>query len=391
MIPEIEFKKMIDKTLFESAERDRENQQYFREARDILVREGLIHRFSARTDVSDMYYGVIDGANLLETNQAMEDVFLSAATVADGYFTKETPRAEKPYILSANAYPHSKANDRCNSAIMMLSEIGVCGSLPHYDIRSMDGAYSTALITLFRTLKDLSYEQVEPVIDFILGDDSEEIFKGITELFNPPTEEGKYIIGLSKSDSTDDFLDENGDLFNPRIRELGLGDHNFASNVLEPGEMFTPFTKKMGTMLKTTVNGVASYIEDSDGTDEYKDLVHSLYDIGMESTLDNRLYTTYFAPLENGRAGKVFRIDYSLPKPLTAQDEDELLEHADKTIQVVNRDIVSVDYREPYAQAIVDKECKDLVSKCFSSSRESLRLKLGNSKLGYSATENYRT
>lgn len=391
MIPERVLTDSLIENMISRMESQEDENKIFMSIRDTLINEGLIHNFATSTEMSSIRYCSIDGARINSLTQGMDNIFLSAATMHDGFFTLNSAAEDIPHILSSSIEPYNKVNDKSNEAIMMLSEIGICGSLPHYDIRAMDGAYPTALITLMRTLSDYEYEQIAPVIDFIMGDHSEEIFKGINELLNPPQEEGKYIIGLSKSDSTKDFLEIYKDLVDADLSAVVFGDKNLASRVLRPGEMFVPITKNLGSLLITQARTLVTGIEDSNGPDNYKDLVHSLYESVNKNSLNNRVYTTYFCPSENSKMGRVHRIDFSLPEGTTVLDEDRILEHADKTIQVVNRDIVSVEYNEPYAQYKVDEECKKIVSRSKKNASDYVRMKMKDSHLSQNLTQNYRT
>lgn len=392
MIPEHELTELVFNSMTERLDIQHEENVLFSDMREALINEGMIREFDPVVNVKNLQYGVIDGASINETTQGMDSILLTAATMHDGYFTVNKSPENKPFVLSATVRPYSKNNDKQNQAVMMMSELSVCSLIPGYDIRSMDGAYSTALITLLRTLSDArDYENIEYVIDFILGDNSEAVFKGIQGLLNPPEEDGKYIIGLAKAESTNDFIEAYRDILSLGKNHKIRGDKQFASRVLKPGEMFVPQTKKLGTMLKRSAGSLVSDIEDQRAPNEYKDLVHSLYSSIEKNSLDSRVFSTYFCPTENSRRGKVIRVDYSLPRPTTVLEEDVLLYHAEKVVKVVNKDVISPSYSEPYAQFKVDETCKRVVT----GSLQKARGRLNSSKGMNSVTENmlysYRT
>lgn len=397
MIPEHKLSEQLYESMVGLLDsQDREN-NLFQEMRETLIKEGMIKQFPQTVSVKEMKYGVIDGACINETTQGMSSILLSAATVHDGYFTINQDRNDAPYVFSAGTRAYSKKNDKQNQTVMMLSELAVCGLLNDYDIRSMDGAYFTSLITLIRTLQEVKeYDHIDYVMEFMRGENKDAVWAGITALLNPP-EDHRYIIGLAKSDTGDDFVRNYEDIIPVTLDHKAQGDKSFASKVLRPGEMFVPLSKNVGTQLENLAGQLVSGIEDlndknnPEGFNTFKDLVHAVYEAVEGNTLDSRVFTTYFCPTENSRQGKVLRLDYSVPRYTTVLEEDSLIHHAGEVIKVVNKDIVSPSYSEPYAQFKVDETCKRLVSGALERARGRLKASHGGTSAADNIIYRYRT
>lgn len=277
----------------------------------------------------------IDGARVNERMYA-GDLLTAVATSADARScaTKYSPDS----AVWAAFMRHDNGVEKVSEAAMASLELAVAVRAPH-QMRIIDGSFVTPMIGLRQGL--FVHGDVQTAVARVLTE-----WDAVSNLATLMEQAPGRVLALAKSDSSTHYVHKHN------VADLRISDRFLATQLLQPGEMFSSMPLK--ALIGQKVD------EQSDRTpgdvSRVSRALGEVFEHLSSLARQDLIRTTYFKPHTNAGAGTVLRFEYALTADQLADDKAVAAEYA----AIINQDVYAPHMLEPFCQYTVDRQAKQI-------------------------------
>lgn len=359
---------------------------------DNVREEGsLVHTFESGTPLPlGFTLSAIDGANASE-QLATGDLMIAAATVAEGLGEyKVYGEEEAPSEVFTTILPHRSANSKIEQMMRSLLELRVLANTKTR-LRIIDGSYLGNVSNVLYGLINNDHKVSNTLLQHEVFSGDKLLEKAFQEILYPKRGTDNLIIGIPKSDSSTVYVDKFFEDLGQENR--GFTDRLFASSMLAPGEFLKPRNIESNPGLISTLEKTLTQKDFGSKSFDRFNLMNLVSDkaglfrrLGLSSTEEGLLWTTYFKPSKWNISSPAVRIEFLF----YANDSDLTVEEkAAELISLLDTDFLD-GVLEPWCQYAVDREAKS-VSQALTATREFLISQTDDAHSAMGLLRGYRT